>query len=77
MIMLVYDCGNKASFQSLDKWLDIVKDKCKENAKMLVIAKKCDIDPSFRKVNEDMIKEFKRTNHLEIFETSAKENKGI
>ena len=43
-VFIVYDVTNEQSFQHVSKWIDEVKKNAKENAAIILIGNKCDLE---------------------------------
>ena len=75
--ILIYDIGNKATFESLEEWIKNIKESGKENLPIILVGNKCDLPPEKRKVEliegKDKAEEF----NLPFFETSCKEGINI
>ena len=76
-VILIYDIGNKATFESLEEWIKNIKESGKENLPIILVGNKCDLPPEKRKVEliegKDKAEEF----NLPFFETSCKEGINI
>ena len=68
-IILVYDVTEESSFNALNNWLTIIKDKAPQ-ANIVLVGQKCDLNE--RVISEDKIKELTEQFGIEYFETSAK-----
>ena len=68
-IILVYDVTEESSFNALNNWLTIIKDKAPQ-ANIILVGQKCDLNE--RVISEDKIKELTEQFGIEYFETSAK-----
>jgi small GTP-binding protein len=75
-IILTYDISNKTSFLSLPTWLKEIKDKIPENAYIIVVGNKLDME-SKRQVSILEAKKFSEENKLDYIETSANDGKNI
>ena len=75
--ILIYDIGNKATFESLEEWIKNIKESGKENLPIILVGNKCDLPPEKRQVEliegKDKAEEF----NLPFFETSCKEGINI
>ena len=75
--ILIYDIGNKATFESLEEWIKNIKESGKENLPIILVGNKCDLPPEKREVEliegKDKAEEF----NLPFFETSCKEGINI
>ena len=76
-VILIYDIGNKATFESLEEWIKNIKEFGKENLPIILVGNKCDLPPEKRQVEliegKDKAEEF----NLPFFETSCKEGINI
>ena len=76
-VILIYDIGNKATFESLEEWIKNIKESGKENLPIILVGNKCDLPPEKREVEliegKDKAEEF----NLPFFETSCKEGINI
>ena len=76
-VILIYDIGNKATFESLEEWIKNIKESGKENLPIILVGNKCDLPPEKRQVEliegKDKAEEF----NLPFFETSCKEGINI
>lgn len=76
-IVLVYDMTNEKSFQSLQKWIGFIRDYADEDAIIMLVASKCDMEGK-RKVEKERGQLFAKQMDIEWFyETSAKESNNI
>jgi Ras-related protein Rab-1A len=80
-IIMVFDVGNRDSFDNLGEWLSEVKKHTSENVEMVILGNKCDKrgerdDKERIVVNEEDVSGFLETSGIEAryFATSAKEN---
>jgi small GTP-binding protein len=72
LAVLVYSIDNYESFENLDLWLKELKTFSSPDAKVFLIANKCDLE-SKRKVTYEQGEAYKNDNNLDFFmETSAK-----
>ena len=76
-ILLFYDITSKESFDSIGTWIKNINESIDSSEiGLLVIGNKCDLENQ-REVNEDMKKKLENSQHIEIIETSAKNNINI
>ena len=73
-IFIVFDVNNEESFNSLEKWIEIIKEVKKE-PNIIILANKSDLLDV--KVEDDQIKEFSFRNQIKIMKISVKENLNI
>ena len=76
-VILIYDIGNKATFESLEEWIKNIKESGKENLPIILVGNKCDLPPEKRQAEliegKDKAEEF----NIPFFETSCKEGINI
>ena len=74
-IVVVFDLGDRKSFENVNAWLEEIKD---HYGKILIVlfGNKCDIDESQRVVTTEEIQKLVKENNLTYYETSAKIQKG-
>ena len=68
-IILVFDVTEESSFNALNNWLTIIKNKAPQ-ANIVLVGQKCDLIE--RAIPEEKIKELTDEFGMEYFETSAK-----
>ena len=68
-IILIYDVTQKSSFNALNNWITIIKEKAPQ-ANIVLVGQKCDLIE--RAITEDKIKELTDEYGIEYFEASAK-----
>ncbi|KAH0792444.1 Rab GTPase [Histomonas meleagridis] len=73
-ILLVFDLTNQTSFDMVNEWMNSIKENASSTVDIFLVGNKCDLE---KVVTEDMINEFKRTNNVPYFETSARSGLGI
>uniref|UniRef100_A0A0K0DR68 RAB3A, member RAS oncogene family n=1 Tax=Angiostrongylus cantonensis TaxID=6313 RepID=A0A0K0DR68_ANGCA len=71
--ILMYDITNEESFNSVQDWCTQIKTYSWENAQVVLVGNKCDMDAE-RVVSIERGKQLADQLGLEFFETSAKEN---
>ena len=72
-IILIYDIGNKNSFESITQWIENIKEATKyENLAIVVCANKCDLEENEKQVKSKEKDELENEIDLKIIETSAK-----
>ncbi|VDK67132.1 unnamed protein product [Litomosoides sigmodontis] len=71
--ILMYDITNEESFNSVQDWCTQIKTYSWENAQVVLVGNKCDMDDE-RVVSCERGKQLADQLGLEFFETSAKEN---
>lgn len=76
--ILTYDVTNEKTLQSLNYWIDELKNKLNQDKIVICIAgNKCDCDPNERKVPTISGKQLADQNNMIFAETSAKADLGI
>ncbi len=68
-IVVVFDLGNRKSFENVNYWLEEIKNNYK-NVVIVLFGNKCDIDE--RAVTTEEIQKLVKENNLTYYETSAK-----
>ena len=68
-IILIYDVTQESSFNALNNWITIIKEKAPQ-ANIVLVGQKCDLIE--RAITEDKIKELTDEYGIEYFEASAK-----
>ena len=72
-VILIYDIGKKESFDSINNWIENIRDIGRENLPVILVGNKCDLPNEEREVSlkdgEEKANEFK----IPFFETSCKE----
>ncbi|XP_055855950.1 ras-related protein Rab-35 [Episyrphus balteatus] len=74
-VIIVYDVMNGESFANVRRWLDEINNYCDVVNKVLVGNK--DDDPDHKVVITEDAQRFARQMDIELFETSAKDNKNV
>ena len=74
-IIVSFDLTSESTFKGVTKWLHDIKET-NDRIPIVLFGNKCDLINERQVQNED-IKAFAKTNKLEYFETSAKENINI
>ena len=75
-IILCFDVTCRKSFESLNNWLEMIKENL-NNTIIILFGNKCDLDSEEREVQKEEAEEFAKSNNLVYFETSAKKNINI
>jgi small GTP-binding protein len=76
--ILTYDVTNEKSFESLNYWLDELRNKIDQDKIVLCLAgNKCDCDNNEKQVVYNTSKQLADANNMIFFETSAKKDIGI
>ena len=76
--ILTYDVNDEKTFESLNYWINELKNKIDPNKIVICVAgNKCDKDPTERKISFNKGKELADLNNYLFFETSAKSDIGI
>ena len=73
-IFIAFDLTDDASFNSLEKWIEIIKEVKKE-PNIIILANKSDLLDV--KVEDDQLKDFSFRNQIKIIKISVKENINI
>ena len=68
--------NGRESFTNLEKWLSDFKMKCDDDAAIVIIGNKSDLE-SKREVDKEEAALKAQSNRLAFFETSAKENENV
>ena len=68
-IILIYDITQESSFNALNNWITIIKEKAPQ-ANIVLVGQKCDLIE--RAIREEKIKELTDEYGIEYFEASAK-----
>ena len=72
---LVFDLGNKKSFENLDKWFEVMDNSIDTPVVSTLIGNKCDL-PN-REVTDTEAREWAQQKGLNYLEVSAKTGKGV
>ena len=75
-VIVVYDICRKVSFDNIDKWIDDFKSKADEDAVILIIGNKSDLQDK-REVNTEEVKLKAEKKKMAFMETSAKNNENV
>ena len=75
-ILLLYDITNKFSFQSVNRWMESIKEAAGEKISVILIGNKCDLEKE-REVSKEEGKEKAKQFNLPFYETSCKEGINI
>ena len=68
--LLVYDTTSKISFNSIDKWMEEIRDKTANDIKLMIIGNKIDLK-DYREVTTEEAIEKAKTLGVPVMETSA------
>ena len=74
-VVVVFDLGDRKSFEHVNTWLQEIKDNY-DKVLIVLFGNKCDIDESQRVVTTEEIQKLVKENNLTYYETSAKIKKG-
>ena len=75
-IILVFDLTNRKSFEDIDIWMTLIKERL--TCKCLVLfGNKADVEKGQWQVTRKEVEEYAAKNNLTYFETSVKTNQGI
>ena len=75
-ILLVCDITSKRSLNSVNYWLNLIKEKCHEKTKILILANKSDLVDSIE-ISESEISQFCIQANCEHVRTSGYTGKGV
>jgi small GTP-binding protein len=75
-VIIVYDICREKSFENVDKWIEDFKSKADEDAVILLIGNKNDLDDK-REVNKEEAELKAQKNKFAFMETSAKDNNNV
>ena len=75
-VIIVYDICREKSFENVDKWIEDFKSKADEDAVILLIGNKNDLDNK-REVNKEEAELKAQKNKFAFMETSAKDNNNV
>ena len=74
-IILTFDLTKRSSFNSLESWLNDIKENSNE-IPVVIFGNKCDLFENYEVENEEA-KKFAKEHNLQYFETSAKQNVNV
>ena len=74
--LLVYAVDNIKTYETLEQWIQSIKEKCDINKKVLILVGN-KIDKEKREVTKEEASLFAKNNNIKYFETSAKDGTGI
>ena len=75
-VIVVYDICRQNSFESVDKWIDDFKSKADDDAVIILIGNKSDLDEK-REVSKEEGESKAQKNKFAFMETSAKDNNNV
>ena len=75
-IIIVFDVTNRKSFDDIENWLEIIKERFNDPV-IILFGNKVDVKKEEWKVTEEEINLFSTKKKLKYFGTSAKNNNGI
>jgi small GTP-binding protein len=75
-VIVVYDICRQKSFESVDKWIDDFKSKADDDAVILLIGNKSELDEK-REVSKEEAESKAQKNNFGFMETSAKDNNNV
>ena len=75
-VIVLYDICRKKSFENVDKWIDDFKSKADDDAVIILIGNKSDLDDK-REVSKEEGESKAQTNKFAFMETSAKGNNNV
>ena len=73
---IVYDITRKATFESVDKWLNDLRVTADKKLSVIIIGNKCDLENQ-REVNKEQGEEKAKSNGIAFMETSALSGENI
>ena len=74
-MVLMYDVGRAATFDTLSSWLTEIKGKCAEPVSVVLVGNK--VDCEVRAVPYEQAAQWAREHNLPYIETSAKKGTGV
>ena len=75
-VIVVYDICRQKSFESVDKWIDDFKSKADDDAVIILIGNKSDLNEK-REVSKEEAESKAQKNKFGFMETSAKDNNNV
>ena len=75
-VIVVYDICRKKSFENVDKWIDDFKSKADDDAVIILIGNKSDLDEK-REVSKEEAESKAQKNKFGFMEASAKDNNNV
>ena len=72
--IIVFDTSDPKSFNTVEDWVQRVKEDVTNDCKILIAGNKCDLPPQFQKEKVD---EWAKKNDMMVFYVSAKTGQGI
>ncbi len=75
-VIIVYDICRKKSFENVDKWIDDFKSKADDDAVIILIGNKSDLDEK-REVSKEEAESKAQKNKFGFMEASAKDNNNV
>lgn len=75
-VLLVYDISSRSSFEAIPKWLQYVRQFCKEDVSVMLLGNKCDREDR-RQVTYREANQFANENRIMFRETSAKNSSNL
>jgi small GTP-binding protein len=73
-VIIAYDVTNEESFNNVPKWIGDCLKKCNSNVTIIIVATKCDVDKSLRKVSTLEGEKLASRFGYKFIETSSKKN---
>ena len=74
--LIVYDISNKTTFDNVENWFNEIKNSCKEDAEIILIGNKNDLENQ-RQVSNNMLINLGKNLGIAVMETSAKDDYNI
>ena len=75
-IVIVFDVTEKKSFESIDSWLEEIRENF-TNPSLVLFGNKVDMDKDKWQVTKEEAEQYAKKMNLTYFETSAKTKKGL
>ena len=76
-IILVYDIGNRESFNNINKWIDDIENNCNKDKILYLIGNKSDLNDSQRKISYEEGEKISKELDVFFMEVSAKNGQNI
>ena len=76
-IVLVFDVTNKSTFNSIENWMDEIKDNFKSNPNIILFANKVDLGKEKWQISSEEAREYAKKLNFAYFETSALTKQGL
>ena len=76
-IILVYDIGNRESFNNINKWIEDIENNCNKDYIFFLIGNKCDLNGNQRQISYEEGEKISRELDIFFMEVSAKNGQNI